>query len=113
MLLAYREALAAAGVEGGRLIRSVELGARIGGEISGDAINDIVKDAAGRAQLPGADGYSAHSLRAGGATSAYLAGVPVATIAAHGRWAPNSPVVLGYIRAVDKWRDNAVRNTGL
>ncbi len=34
---------------------------------------------------------------------AYRAGAPVSTIAAHGRWAPTSPVVLGYIRAVDRW----------
>lgn len=109
----YRESLAAAGVTGGRLLRSVDLGGRVGGGLSGDAINDVVKEAAVRAQLPGAEGYSAHSLRAGGATQAYMAGVPVATIAKHGRWAPNSPVVLGYIRAVDRWRDNAMRNVGL
>jgi site-specific recombinase XerD len=109
----YRESLAGAGITGGRLFRSVGLGGRVGGEISGDAINDVVKEAAVRAQLPGAEGYSAHSLRAGGATAAYMAGVPVATIAKHGRWAPNSPVVLGYIRAVDRWRDNAMRNVGL
>jgi hypothetical protein len=52
-------------------------------------------------------------LRAGGATVAYAAGVPVAVIAKHGRWAPASPVVLRYIRAVDRWRDNAMRNVGL
>ncbi|WP_198168345.1 pyridoxamine 5'-phosphate oxidase family protein [Herbidospora yilanensis] len=34
-------------------------------------------------------------------------------IAAHGRWAPTSPVVLGYICAMDRWRDNVMRNVGL
>jgi len=31
----------------------------------------------------------------------------------HGRWAPGSPVVLSYIRAVDRWRDNALTGIGL
>jgi hypothetical protein len=57
--------------------------------------------------------YTAHSLRAGGATAAYRAGVVVSSIAEHGRWAKNSPVVLGYIRSVDKWRDNPMRGIGL
>jgi hypothetical protein len=35
------------------------------------------------------------------------------TIAAHGRWAPTSPVVLGYIRAVDRWADNPMHGVGL
>jgi len=38
---------------------------------------------------------------------------PVSTIAAHGRWAAGSPVVLSYIRAVDRWRDNALTGIGL
>ncbi|WP_157523181.1 hypothetical protein [Herbidospora cretacea] len=76
-------------------------------------MNTIVGDLAVRAGVPNAGTVTAHSLRAGGATVAYAAGVPVSVIAAHGRWAPNSPVVLGYIRAVDRWRDNAMRNVGL
>jgi hypothetical protein len=44
---------------------------------------------------------------------AYPAGAPVSVIARHGRWAEGSPVVLRYIRAVDRWRDNAMRNVGL
>ncbi len=50
---------------------------------------------------------------AGGATAAYRAGAPVSTIAAHGRWAPTSPVVLGYIRAVDRWADSPLRGARL
>jgi hypothetical protein len=42
-----------------------------------------------------------------------VTGAPVSTIAAHGRWAPGSPVVLSYIRAVDRWRDNALTGIGL
>jgi hypothetical protein len=39
--------------------------------------------------------------------------VPVSVIADHGRCAPGSPVVLSYVRAVDRWRDNALRGIGL
>ncbi|MEU1734167.1 hypothetical protein [Streptosporangium sp. NPDC020145] len=34
-------------------------------------------------------------------------------IAKRGRWAPATPAVLRYIRAVDRRRDNAMRNVGL
>jgi hypothetical protein len=80
--------------------------------LSAAAINDIVGNAALRAELPDADAYTAHSLRAGGATSAYRAGAPVSSIARHGRWAPNSPVVLGYIRSVDRWRETRCGRSG-
>ena len=53
------------------LLRSVTRHGRIGGRLSGTAVNDLVKRCAGRAGLPDAHLYSAHSLRAGGATSAY------------------------------------------
>lgn len=56
-----------------------------------------------RALLAGLNGdYSAHSLRAGGATIADMNGAPIATICKLGRWKENSPVVLGYIRAGDE-----------
>jgi integrase len=72
-----------------------------------------VRRAAERAGLPHPERYSAHSLRTGGATAAYQAGAPVSVIAAHGRWSPTSPVVLGYIRAVDRWADNPMKGVGL
>ncbi len=105
--------LASHGVTSGRLLRSVTRHGRIGASLSGDAIADVVAGAAKRAQLPDAGRYSAHSLRAGGATSAYKAGAPVSVIAAHGRWSPGSSVVLSYVRAVDRWRDNALKGIGL
>lgn len=86
---------------------------RIGQDITGDAINRAIRRLAAADGVPGAEAYTAHSLRAGGATVAYATGVPVSVIARHGRWAANSPVVLGYIRAVDRWRDNAMRDVGL
>jgi hypothetical protein len=73
--------------------------------MSDAAINGVVQRLAQRAERPDAGRYSAHSLRAGGAG--------VSAIASHGRWAPNSPVVLSYIRSVDKWRDNPMAGVGL
>jgi integrase len=113
LLRRWRDVLAAQGITSGRLLRSITRHGRIGDRLSAAAINDIVGNAALRAELPDADAYTAHSLRAGGATSAYRAGVPVSSIARHGRWAPNSPVVLGYIWSVDRWRDNPMRAVGL
>lgn len=113
LVRAWRELLARHGVTSGRLLRSVTRHGRIGASLSGDAVSDVVAGAAARAGLPDARRYSAHSLRAGGATSAYKAGTPVSVIATHGRWVPSSPVVLSYVRAVDRWRDNALRGIGL
>jgi integrase len=105
----YLDALAEHGITTGRLFRAISQGGRIYPSISGAGINELIREAAQRAKLPGAAGYTAHSLRAGGATSAYWAGMPVSAIAEHGRWAKNSPVVLGYIRSVDQERDNPMR----
>lgn len=113
LLRAYRAALAGRGVTSGPLLRSVNRHGRPGAKLSPDAVGDLVRRAAERAGLPHAERYSAHSLRAGGATAAYKAGAPVSAIAAHARWSPASPVVLGSIRAVDRWQDNPMRGVGL
>ncbi|WP_440072764.1 tyrosine-type recombinase/integrase [Streptosporangium sp. OZ121] len=105
--------LTEAGQTSGRLLRRIDRHGNLGPRLGADAVNVIVRDLAVRAAVPGADTFTAHSLRAGGATVAYAAGVPVSVIAKHGRWAPASPVVLRYIRAVDRWRDNAMRGVGL
>ncbi|MGS2644487.1 tyrosine-type recombinase/integrase [Streptosporangium sp. LJ11] len=105
--------LTEAGETSGRLLRRIDRHGNLGPRLGADAVNVIVRDLAVRAAVPGADTFTAHSLRAGGATVAYAAGVPVSVIAKHGRWAPASPVVLRYIRAVDRWRDNAMRGVGL
>lgn len=101
------------GQQDGRLLRSVDKYGNVGKSLSTDGINRIVRKLALEAKIPSAENYTAHSLRAGGATVAYAAGVPVSVIAKHGRWRPDSPVVLKYIRAVDRWKDNAMRNVGL
>jgi len=37
----------------------------------------------------------------------------IAPTASQGRWDANSPIVLGYIRAVDKWRHKPMKGIGL
>lgn len=109
----WLDALAAQGVTEGRLLRAVDRNGKVRGSLSPDGVNRIVRAAVGRAQLEGAEKFSAHSLRAGGATSAYRAGASVSQIARHGRWSPDSPVVHRYIRSVDDWTDNALNGVDL
>ncbi|MGI5493868.1 site-specific integrase [Microtetraspora malaysiensis] len=109
----WRAVLRKEGITSGRLLRSVSRYGHIRESLGAGAVTDVVRKLAVAADVPNADQYTAHSLRAGGATVAYAAGVPVSVIARHGRWAPNSPVLLSYIRAVDMWKDNAMRNVGL
>ncbi|MCK9895222.1 tyrosine-type recombinase/integrase [Frankia sp. AgB32] len=104
---AWRALLTERGITDGPLLRAVDRAGRISPRrMSGDGINRIVRAAALRAGLPGADRYTAHSLRAGGATAAAKAGAQTAAIAEQGRWSLGSPVVHGYVRAVDRWGDN-------
>jgi integrase len=120
---AWVEALSERGMTSGPLYRPVDRHGRIGDEpeasgrlsrrLSGKSVSDIVHRRALLAGLPKPEGYTGHSLRAGGATAAYVAGAPVSEIAKHGRWQENSPVVLGYIRAVDDWRNNPMKGVGL
>ena len=120
---AWTATLAEHGITDGPLYRPVDRHGRIGGEpgmsgaasrrLSGKSVSDIVHRRAVAAKLENPDGYTGHSLRSGAATSAYLAGAPVAEIALHGRWSEKSPVVLGYIRAVDQWRNNPMKGIGL
>lgn len=107
------DVLASVGESEGRLLRSVTRHGRIGQSLHPARINTIMRKLALAADIPSAENYTAHSLRAGGATVAYAAGIPISVIARHGRWNPNSPVLLRYIRAVDRWKDNAMRDVGL
>ncbi len=113
LVRAWRSLLTSRGVTAGPFLRRIDRHSAIHGGLSGAAINERVRVLAVRAGIPDAERFTAHSLRAGGATAAYRAGAPVSTIAAHGRWTPASPVVLGYIRAVDQWQDNPMRGVGL
>jgi integrase len=105
---AWRTHLAEHGITTGRLVRSVDRHGRIGESLSTRNLSVLIRRAALRADLPDLERYSAHSLRAGGATAAASAGVPAAWIAEQGGWAAGSRAVHGYIRAVDGWRDNAM-----
>ncbi|MDP9358459.1 MAG: site-specific integrase [Chloroflexota bacterium] len=105
VLEAYRAML---GEDTGPLLRRLSKGGRPLGPLSGDAVNDVVRAAAVRAGLHNAERITAHSLRASGATAAYKSGAAVSTIASHGRWAPGSPTVFSYVRAADRWSDNAM-----
>lgn len=115
--------LAERGAVTGALYRPVDRHGRIGDEpqaaghlaqrLTGGSVSEVVRRHARLAGLEDASTYTGHSLRSGGATSAYMAGAPVAQIAIHGRWQENSPVVLGYIRAVDEWSNNPMKGIGL
>lgn len=104
-LAAYREARVTAGLEpSGTLFRRIGTGGKIGGPLSGDDVSTLVKELARKAGLVEADLYSAHSLRAGGATQMYLDGYMLDQIVERGRWTPGSTVVLGYVRSVSEAR---------
>jgi integrase len=115
--------LAGRGITSGALFRPVDRHGRIGDEpeaagkprdrLTGRAVAEIVRRRALAAGLKDASKYKGHSLRSGGASAAYATGAPVAGIAGHGRWAEQSPVVLGYVRAVDKWKNHPMRGVGL
>ncbi|MFI9845172.1 integrase [Nonomuraea sp. NPDC051941] len=125
---AWLDLLAKHGTTTGALLRPIDKHDRIGGivypdggraargtgeRLTGHGINYRVKLAAVAAKLPNAGDYSAHGLRAGGATSAAKNGAPMSAITAHGRWADGSPIVAGYIRQVDRWSENPMRGVGL
>ncbi|WP_379513171.1 hypothetical protein [Nonomuraea insulae] len=62
---------------------------------------------------PGGAGIRPHGLRAGGATGAYLGGADALLIGWHGRWRDGSRTVLGYLRDIDRWARNPMRDSGL
>lgn len=103
----WRELCEARGITSGPLLRSVDRHGRVGAGLSAQAVNDVVQRCADRAGL--GDGFTAHSLRAGAATIAYMNGAPISSICRLGRWKQGSPVVLGYIRSVDQWKDHPFR----
>lgn len=97
--------LALTGITSGPVLRSVDRWGSFGGPLDGRDVARIVKRAA---TLAGVDPerFSGHSLRAGLATAAALAGKSDRSIMAQGRWRGRS-MVDRYVRAADAWRDNA------
>ena len=123
LVRAWRELLASRGQESGPLFRPIDRHGRIFGEpkaagasrtgrMSGYSVSIILRSAARQAGVS-TEALSAHSLRSGAATEAYRAGAGALSIARHGRWKDGSPVPLGYIRTVDKWRENPMTGIGL
>ena len=117
---AWRDALAERGITTGPLLRPIDRHDRLlteegsagrgGARMTGKSVGLVVTR---HGQAAGLEHQTAHGLRAGGATAAYNANNPVSAIAEQGRWSPNSPVVLGYIRSVDKWKNNPMKGIGL
>ncbi|MFE1400310.1 integrase [Nocardiopsis dassonvillei] len=117
---AWAGALAEHGLTAGPLLRGIDRHGRLAGtpgatlrgtgRMSGAGINLIVQRLAAAAEL---EGVTAHSLRAGSATAAAMAGVPRAQIARHGRWEPTSTAVDTYIRPAEGWEHNPMRRVGL
>jgi integrase len=81
--------------------------------MDGGSVGLVLRRVAAHAGLPGAADFSAHSLRAGGATQAREGGAEIEAIARSGRWRDGSPVVLRYLRTVDRWKNNAAAFMGL
>lgn len=120
--------LAVLGETTGPLFRPVDRHGRMGGDprfagrakgarMAPQAVEVVMRRAVLRAGLTGAGAagprLTPHSMRAGGATQSYEDGASPLAIARHGRWLDGSRVLLGYIRTVDKRRDNPMRRVGL
>lgn len=94
-----------AGIGEGSIFRSVDRWGRVGGRLADRDVARTVKRAAERAGLDPA-AFSGHSLRAGLATSAALAGKSDrAIMATTGH--KSRAMVDRYARAAERWRDNA------
>ena len=104
--------LEAAGIEDGPVFRRVDAQGRVGARrLGADSVSDVAKRAAAAAGLD-PERYSAHSLRAGFATSAAAAGIAERSImdqTGH----RSLPVLRGYIRRGSVFRDNAAAGVGL
>ncbi len=95
-----------AGIEDGLIFRSIDRHGHIAGQrLSGEAVSIIVKE---RAEAAGFDprAYSGHSLRAGLATSAVIAGVSTLSIRRTTGHASDA-MLARYVRVGDIFTDNA------
>ncbi|MEU8308948.1 tyrosine-type recombinase/integrase [Actinomadura sp. NPDC048955] len=111
-------------ITGGPLLRGIDRHGRLGGtpgyaapgpntgRIDDETLNDIVRDAAIRADLDNATAHTFHGLRAGAATSAAEAGAAPSTIQEHGRWT-SLAMVFRYWRRGSAWANNALDDVGL
>lgn len=97
--------IALARIVEGPVFRSVDRWGTVGGRIDGRDVARIVKRAAERSGLDAA-AFSGHSLRAGLATSAALAGKGDRAIMAQ-TGHKSRAMVDRYVRSAERWRDNA------
>lgn len=120
--------LASRGIADGPLFRRIDKSGRIGGEplygrfmagrtaadlrVSAPTVGIILRRAALAAGISPKD-LSPHSLRAGGATAAYMAGADLLSIGRHGGWDDKTTVLPAYIREVDRWKKNPMKGVGL
>lgn len=113
LALAVRADLAEQGLTEGPLFRSVDRWGYYRNPLDQHGY-DVARVIKHRIKLAGIDPhpYSGHSLRAGGATAAYLKGATVREIMDQGRWKTPGQV-LEYIRRVDRWTDNAAAKLDL
>lgn len=109
---AYEEWRKASGIRSGPLFRGIDRhGNLLEQRSSGEAVAIAVKRAVARAGLD-ANLFAGHSLRAGLATSAALAGASDRKIMAQTRHKSRA-MLERYIRDAEMWRDNAAAQTGL
>lgn len=107
------------GIGGGGFFRGIDKHGHINGlpGYGGGAFSEwmhpttverVVADVAARAAVKNWELYSAHSLRRGGATDLYAAGVDILAIARQGGWGDRSPVIFRYIDDFEDWERNAL-----
>ena len=95
----------AAALREGPVFRSVSRHGHVGDRLDGRDVARTLKETAARAAI-NPTRVSGHSLRAGLATTAALAGRSDRAIMAQGRWKSRT-MVDRYVRTADAWRDNA------
>jgi integrase len=100
------------GTEPGRLFTSLRTGSVTSDPISGEAISIVLRKRARAAGLA-AERITAHSLRAGHATSAAVAGVALDRIAAQTRRKRLSTLIGRYIRPAQAMEYTSSRDLGL
>jgi site-specific recombinase XerD len=108
---ALEQWLGAAGITGGRLLRSVDRHGRIGDRLAGAAIAAIVKRAVERIGLDPTR-FSGHSGRSGFITQASINGADIGAIGLHARQRSVS-TTRGYVQDAARLNNPAARAVGL
>jgi site-specific recombinase XerD len=108
---AWRDWIAAAGIEGGQAFRSVNRHGHVGASLSGRAIADMIKSRVKAIDFDSCQ-FSGHSLRSGLITAAAKAGVPERIIMKQSGH-KHLPTLRGYIREGSLFTENAAAQVGL